>query len=92
MHVDTVATSTGTENEGALNGATDNEQTETVEEMDIGKSCQYNKCLNGVVPKTSSIMFFFQSKRLHYKLNFLLPCVRACPARGKAIGLSVVCA
>lgn len=39
MHVDTVATSTGTENEGALNKATGNEQ---VVEADIGKSHQCN--------------------------------------------------
>ena len=39
MHIDTVATSTGTENERSLNGATGNEQvvTERVEKMVIGK-------------------------------------------------------
>ena len=44
MHMDTVATSTGTENEGALNRATGNQQvvTEMVEDMDIGKSRQSN--------------------------------------------------
>ena len=39
MHEDTVATSTGTENEGALNKATGNEQVviESVEKMVTGK-------------------------------------------------------
>ena len=50
MHIDTVATSTGRENEGTLNGATGNEQIEMVEEMDVGKSHQCIKCSNGIVP------------------------------------------